>query len=70
MMIISTRLADVPEQLKTKTAIWHGERRDRHGYRWQTLERACRIMNIDITPHRAFADADAARKLLLKLAEA
>ena len=58
-----------PYCLMRKFAIWRGERSGKHTYRWQSLGMACQLMDITFQPHRALADADAARRLLLKLAE-
>ena len=53
-----------------KFAVWHGERRNRHEYKWQTLATACAIMGIDrAEQHRAHADASDTLKVLHAIAQ-
>lgn len=59
-----------PYCLMRKFAVWHGDRRNRHDYKWQTLATACQIMNIERTAqHRAHADASDTLKLLRAIAQ-
>ena len=52
-----------------KYAIWHGAYSRYHmSYTWQSLERACRTLEVERPTHRALDDAKAALGVLQKLA--